>query len=820
MRIERALAVIATGILFAVGSAATADPVKYQTPPAPIAEILRAPPTPSVSLSRDDRTLAIFGREGLPTVAAMASPTLRIGGHRINPRNNGQSEGRSAWLNSLSFEDLATGKMVAVDLPKGARFAYPRWSPDGKTLALVMDTDHGLELWLAAPGAKAAPAPGLAALNATFGTPYQWLPDSSGVLALAIPAARGAPPADPAAPEGPIVQESLGRSAPARTYEDLLQNSHDEALFDYYFTGQLTVARFQPGGASGAVGKPGLIEGFSVSPDGRYLLVTQLQRPFSYLVPSALFPTEIAVWSIDGKPVWQLADRPLADNLPIDFDAVPTGPRDVEWRADAPATLVWAEAQDGGDPKKKVAVHDRLLMRSAPFDAPPVTLADLPDRYARIDWGRGDFALVTGRWFKTRHERRLAVEPDHPGQGRVLLERNYQDQYADPGRPVKTTDARGQEVMQFTPDHKAVFLAGDGASKEGEHPTLSRMALADGKVQLLWQGEDPHYESVVTLLGDTGTRLLTRRESRDEPPNYFVRDLHKKEPRQVTAFKDPAPQFAGVTKQLVSYQRADGVKLSGTLYLPAGYDPKRDGPLPMLMWAYPTEFTDASVAGQVVDRARNRFTRPGGISHLLMVTQGYAVFDGPSMPIIGANGAEPNDSYVEQLVADARAAVDKVVEMGVADRDRIAIGGHSYGAFMTANLLAHSDLFRAGIARSGAYNRTLTPFGFQSEQRNYWQATEVYTAMSPFTYADRIKTPILLIHGEADDNSGTFPIQSERFYAALKGNGAIVRYVVLPFEPHGYRGLESSDQSQWEMVNWLDRWVKHAKPRKPAAPAG
>ncbi|MDB5366494.1 MAG: family peptidase, partial [Rhodospirillales bacterium] len=453
----------------------------------------------------------------------------------------------------------------------------------------------------------------------------------------------------------------------------------------------------------------------------------------------------------------------------------------------------------------------------------PRTLADLKERYAGVTWGRDDVAMVMTRWFKTRHETRLLVDPGKPGTARLWIERNMQDQYKDPGMPVFKTGAFGRPVMQFAADGNSVLVAGLGAARDGDHPYLARMALDTGALDMVWRAEDPsHHEVVAGVLDEAGTLLLTNRQSTTEPPNYFVRKVGAggDAPRQLTHFPDPMPGFAGVEKQTVAYKRADGVALSGTLYLPAGYEPKRDGPLPMLMWAYPTEFTDAAVAGQVVDRARNRFTRPQGMSHLFLVTQGYAVFDGPNMPIIGANGAEPNDTYIEQLTEDAKAAVEAVVGMGVADRERIAVGGHSYGAFMTANLLAHTDLFRAGIARSGAYNRTLTPFSFQAEQRTYWQATDTYTKMSPFTYVQKIKAPILLIHGGADDNSGTFPIQSERFYAALKGNGATVRYVVLPNEPHGYRGRESVLHTLWEMNQWMDRYVKHAKPRTQAAAPG
>ena len=609
------------------------------------------------------------------------------------------------------------------------------------------------------------------------------------------------------------MQENVGRAAPGRTYEDLLTSAHDEALFEHYFTSQL-VRVDVASGAERPLGAPGVIARADLSPDGRYVLVERLHRPYSHVVTSREFPTEIAVWdAATGRPVHAVVDRPLADDLPVAFDAAPKGPRDLEWRADAPATLVWAEAQDGGDPDRKVEVHDRLYALAAPFAGAPRDLADLTLRYRGVAWGRADTALVTERWWRNRHETDLVVDPSGKAPARPVIERNYQDQFNDPGRPLTRPGPYGDPVIAFAPDGQ-VLMTAPGATREGERPFLAKLDLSTGSETKLWQADALAYESVQAVLDEAGDRILTRRESATEPPNYFVRTLgDATPPRALTRFPDPEPQFAGVTKQLVAYTRADGVPLSGTLYLPAGYDKARDGRLPMLMWAYPTEFTDPKVAGQVVDRTRNRFVRPTGISQLFVLTQGYAVMDGFSAPIIGAGGAEPNDTYIPQLVADATAAVDAVVAMGVADRDRIAVGGHSYGAFMTANLLAHSDLFRAGIARSGAYNRTLTPFGFQAEQRTYWQAPEVYNAMSPFAFATKIKAPILLIHGEADDNSGTFPIQSERMYAALKGAGATVRYVTLPNEPHGYRGRESTLHVQWEMVDWLDRYVKHAPPR-------
>lgn len=781
----------------------------YQQPPSPIADILDAEPTPIASLGPDRQRLALFGRSNLPPISELAEPSLRLAGYRINPRNNGPANGRISWLTSITFKDVASGAEVAAALPAGSRFISPTWSPDGGKVAILRDAADGLELWVIDARTGAASALTGAVVNAAAGAGVEWAPDSRSILFRAVPAGRGAAPVIDAAPTGPIVEQTGGSARPVRTYQDLLGSPADESLFDHYFTAQLTLAGLD--GRLTPLGEPGIILGASISPDGQYILQTRVKRPYSYAVPAGLFPGDVIVTDRGGRVVHQVADLPLRDNIPPPFDAVATGRRSVSWRADAPATLVWAEAQDGGDPRGQAEVRDRVFMQAAPFDAEPTRLIDLPERYAGVSWGRDDTAIVYSRWFNTRHETRFLIDPSNPGEGRVLVERNYQDRYNDPGTPLTEPNEAGRQVMIFAGEGRTILMDGPGATREGEYPFLARMNLDTGERTELWRAAQGSYETIVGLLDDDGRRFVSRRETQAAPPNMVVRDLDAAEPQALTTFPDPAPQLAGVTRQTITYSRADGVQLSGTLYLPAGYDAARDGPLPLVMWAYPAEFTDAAVAGQVVD-TDNRFVRPGGSSHLFLLTQGYAVLDDPSMPIVGVEGAEPNDTYIEQLSASAQAAVDAVVNMGVADRNRIAVGGHSYGAFMTANLLAHTDLFRAGIARSGAYNRTLTPFGFQAEQRTYWEATDTYTEMSPFTYANRINEPILLIHGEADDNSGTFPVQTERFYAALKGTGATARYVVLPHEAHGYRARESVGHTLWEMVEWLDRHVKTAPP--------
>ncbi|ANC54972.1 aminoacyl peptidase [Brevundimonas sp. GW460-12-10-14-LB2] len=796
----------------AQNAAPAAGPMVYQQPPAPIADILDAKPTPSSMLSPDRRTLVLMDRSNLPSIKALAEPMLRLAGTRINPRNNGAAESRVAWLTGLSLQAVDGGQPRVVALPDGARFTAPRFSPDAKSLAFVLDRPTGLELWVVDVASARARKLIDPVVNMTGGTGYEWLPDSSGLLVEAVPAGRGPAPDVTAAPTGPNIEETAGRVAPVRTYQDLLSNPGDEALFDHYFTSQLTLVPLN--GRARTIGAPAVYLDASVSPDGKYILHEIAKRPYSYAVPDDLFPTEIVVTDLNGRVVRTVADLPLRDDVPTAFDAVAPGPRAVGWRADAPATLTWVEALDGGDIRKQAEFRDRVFMQAAPFTSEPVKLIDLKERYGGVVWGRDDLAIVNSRWFNTRHETRFVVDPSNPGEGRVLLERNYQARYDNPGQPVTQPNAQGRSVIRFDPQGR-ILMSGAGATPQGEFPFLAAMDPATGRSERLWTSANTDYEAVVGFLDADGKRVVTQRETRLDPPNLQIRDLTTGQTTRLTNFPDPAPQLAEATRQLVTYERADEVKLSGTLYLPAGYDKDRDGPLPMLMWAYPAEFTDAAVAGQTVD-VQNRFVRPGGSSHLFLLTQGYAIFDNPSMPIIGKDGAEPNDTYVEQLVADAKAAVDAVVGMGVADRDRIAVGGHSYGAFMTANLLAHSDLFRTGIARSGAYNRTLTPFGFQSEQRNYWEATEVYTEMSPFTYANKLNEPILLIHGEADDNSGTFPVQSERFYAALKGLGATARYVTLPLEAHGYRARESVGHTLWEMTRWLDQYVKNAPP-KPAA---
>jgi dipeptidyl aminopeptidase/acylaminoacyl peptidase len=781
----------------------------YRTPPQVLVDIVDAPPTPWTRLDPSREWLLLLELPSLPPIAELAERELRLGGLRIRPQTHAPSRtGYFSGLDLVRISDLAERRIAG--LPEGARLQNVQWSPDGSRLAFTNARADGIELWVAelANGQARRLVDGL---NIAAGTSPQWLRDGRTLVCTLVPAREGPEPAATAVPAGPVIEQSAGRSAPTRTYQDLLKSAYDEGLFEHYLTAQVATVTLD--GQTAPIGPPGLYLDISPSPDGRYLLVQTIHRPFSHLVQARRFPRRIEVWDLQGNVVHTVADLPAQEEIPSGIDSVPTGRREVAWRDDAPATLFWVEALDGGDPARQAAERDRLFLLPAPFAGEPAPLATLGYRFSQITWGSDGVALVDESWQKTRRARTWAVQPGAGDKSRsaLLFDRSSEDRYSDPGDPLLAVNAWGRRVLR-TAGAGGLFFRGDGASPEGDRPFLDAWDLGTKESRRLFRSAAPYYEYPIDLLDAAGRYLLLRRESVDEPPNYAVRDLRTGTLRQLTHFPDPAPQLRGVHKELIRYAREDGVQLSGTLYTPPGWKPG-DGPLPTLFWVYAQEFKSAGAAGQVND-SPYRFARVVVGSPLPWLTQGYAVLDNPSLPIVGEGDREPNDTYVQQLVASARAAVDEVVRRGVADRRRIAIGGHSYGAFTTANLLAHSDLFAAGIAETGAYNRTLTPFGFQVEERSLWKAPETYMAMSPFMFADKIHAPILLIHGQADSNSGTDPIQSERFFNALKGNGATARLVLLPLESHFYRGRESVLHALWETSTWLETYVKN----RPAPP--
>ena len=805
-RAPRPIAAAISFVLASTLSVRLAAQESYRVPPREVVDILDAPPPPATFVSPDRAWLLLADRAAMPTIADLSQPMLRLAGARINPVTNGPF--RALTYTGLKFERIADGQVREVGGLAGAKIGWPMWAPDGRRIAFTVTGSTGIGIWTASVDSGHQRRLMAPALNAALGAPCSWMPDGTELLCSFVADGRGPAAAASRLPAGPHLQTADGRASPAPTYEDLLQNPDDERLFEYYFTSRLARVNVATGQQTW-IGEPGIYDAADASPNGQYILVQRLHAPYSYSVPANRFPLTVEIWDREGRLVRRIADLPLADHIPI--RGVRAGPRAPQWRPDKPATLVWAEALDGGDPRRQVPQRDRVVALTLP-SGDTAEVARTEFRFGGLLWGeRGGFALLTEFDRAARRTRQWIINVEQPGTApRKLFDRSSEDVYGDPGRPVMRPTPAGDLVLLQSADGRFLYLSGAGASPQGEHPFLDRLDLRTLQTQRLFASADPYYETLLAVLDPAATRILTSRESQGEPPNVFLRDLVRRvAARQLTDVRDPAPQLRAVRKQLVTAQRPDGVALSGTLYLPPGY--QAGTRVPLILWVYPAEFGTADAASQVRG-SPNRFTRIAGASQLFLLTQGYAVLDNPSLPVVGGDTA--NNGYVPQVVAGARAWIDKMVELGISDGWRVGVGGHSYGAFTTANLLAHSDLFRTGIARSGAYNRSLTPFGFQNEERTYWQARDVYTRMSPFTYADSVNEPILLIHGEADDNTGTFPIQSDRMFAALKGLGARATLVTYPYEAHGYAARETLLDCVARMIEWYDRYVKNAAPRQ------
>ncbi|PZX57716.1 dipeptidyl aminopeptidase/acylaminoacyl peptidase [Algoriphagus ratkowskyi] len=776
----------------------------YQTPPKSIADLVNAPSTPSVRFSKNGDWMLVMERSDSPSIETLSQPELKIAGMRINPATSGPS--RQIGVENIKIKKTQTGEEIQITgLPAQPNMGGMSISDDEKYMVFTQSDADGISLWLVDLTTNSAKKLTDKIVNDVYGNSVLWTPGNK-LLVKAVNPTRGSIPVRPSAPAGPIIQETTGDAAPSRTYQDLLENPYDEALFAYFMDSQLMEIDLE--GNKKPIGPTGMIKSMDLSPDGSYLMVDLIKKPFSYLVPASRFPYDVEIWSKEGKKVKALAQIPLDENRPTGFDATVTGPRNINWRADKAAMLYWVEAQDGGDGRVEMKERDIVYTLAAPFSGSKQKLATSAYRFGGIAWGDDSFAILSERWSSSRKDMRSVINPSNSSQAKqVIIDRSSDDLYNDPGDPVMTENEFGELVLLRKGD--LLYMRSPGGSDEGDMPYLSTFNTKTKEETILWRSQAPYYERVAKVLNDDATEFITIKESTDIQPNYWLVNTKKRiAPQQITNFDNPYESIKGIQKQLVTYERNDGLNLSAVIYTPEGFEAGKDAPLPVLMWAYPREYKSKEVASQVRG-SQYSFTRVSSGSPLFWVTRGYAVMDRTEMPIVGEGEKEPNDYFLDQLVANAEAAIDEIVELGIGDRNRIAVGGHSYGAFMTANLLSHTDLFAAGIARSGAYNRTLTPFGFQYEQRTYWEAPEVYFNMSPFSFAHKVKTPILLLHGQADNNSGTFPIQSERYYNALKGHGATARLVFLPNESHGYAAKESINHMLWEMDNWLEKYVKN-----------
>jgi dipeptidyl aminopeptidase/acylaminoacyl peptidase len=785
-----------------------------------------SPPVPRVSPTQD--AILLVSWQDYPSIARVSTPFLRLAGVRVEPKNHSKHDtpggyGITPCARSFELVRIADASQVSIALPEGACPGAPVWAADGKRFAFVNLAPEAVELWIGdAKTGKIHKVPGVR-LNPMFNDEMQWMPDQKTLLVKLVPDGMGAPPPEPVVPAGPSIQETTGEKGQSSTYEnrDTLGNKHDEDVFDYYAASQLALVDAATEAIT-PVGKPGNFEAVASAPDGQHILVAAIHKPYSYVTTYDRFPCEVEVWDTSDRSqvrVHTIASLPLEDRVPI--AGVPLGPRDFSWRATEPATLVWAEALDGGDWKVKVPARDKVLLQKAPFDSPAVEITRTEQRFIGFAWSEQAGTALLNEYDENRHWRRtfvIDVDDQQPKQ-RLLWDLSTDERYANPGNPVMRQLANGSRVVREEGD--SIYLAGFGASPDGDRPFLDRLDLKTLKSERLFRSDKTSYEQFLSFTGPNTKTFLTWHQSPTDPPNAFLRTLGKaiindapageasfaSTSVALTHIPDPSPSVRAIKKRLVKYKRDDGLDLSFTLYTPPDY--KEGTRVPTILYAYPLDYADASKAGQVTG-SQETFTQLR--QYRLLLLAGYAIIDNAAFPIVG-DPKKAYDTYLEQLVADAKAAVDEAVRLGVADPDRIGVTGHSHGALMTANLVAHSDLFRAGVATSGSYNKTLTPFGFQNERRSVWEASDVYLKVSPFFSADKLKTPLLIMHGAEDANPGTTPIQSHKLYEAIRGNGGITRLVILPHEPHWYTAMESNEQMVYEMLRWFDKYVKNAQAR-------
>ncbi|MGG9962443.1 prolyl oligopeptidase family serine peptidase [Ferruginibacter sp. SUN106] len=787
-------------LFFATCKLSAQDAIEYQTPPKEIYDLVMAKPTPGVNFNSKGQYMLVLDRSSMPSVEDLAQPELRIAGLRINPNNFSPS--RTAYFTSITIKEVNSGKEFAVTgLPANLKAGNLQWSPNEDKAAFTNTTNTTVDIYVIDIKTHKATKVNKAAVNLVLGAAFDWI-DNNSLLYTAVNKPLSMAPKKPLAPKGPTVQENLGKVAASVTYQDLIKNPFDESQFEFYATTQLIKNN---NGTETKIGIPAIYSSVNTSPDKKYLLVERIDKPFSYLVTAGGFNSTMLITDMNGNTLKQLAKLPSSELAPTGNDNVLNAPRGYNWLDNSPATVQWIEPLDSGLIKKKMDFHDAAYILAAPFTGTPKELVKTAQRMYNVTDVTTDLFFVT-EGSRAKHRQKMS-KLTADGKMEVLIDRSTDDAYNDPGTPLTEKNKYGRNTIKLV-NGTQLFMRGIGASSKGDLPFLNSFNINTKETKQLWRCEEPYYETLTDVLDFDKLIIITNKQSQTEPPNYYVRNLSTGTAKAITAFADPQPGLRGITKQKITYKRKDGVDLAADLYLPKGYDKAKDGPLPVMMWAYPREFKSAADAAQLRG-SKYTFTRVGYGSIVFWATQGYAIMDNTEFPIVGEGDKQPNDNFVDQLTWSAEAAINKIAEMGVGDSSRVAVGGHSYGAFMTANLLAHTNLFKAGIARSGAYNRTLTPFGFQNEERTYWQAPEVYFNMSPFAFADKIKTPLLMIHGEADNNPGTFPIQSERLYNAIKGHGGTVRFVQLPFEAHGYAAKENILHMLWEQHQWLEKYVKH-----------
>jgi dipeptidyl aminopeptidase/acylaminoacyl peptidase len=774
------------------------DAITYKTPPKEILDLVAAKPSPGVSIDSKGEWMVILERSDMPSVEELAQPELRIAGLRINPNNFGPS--RANYSIGMRLKNISMNQESTIaGLPINLKAGNIQWSPNEDKIAFTHTTKNTIDLYVIEVKTKKATKINKQAVNEVMGGAYDWY-DNNTIYYLSAPKPASQAPPKPLAPKGPVVQQNLGKVAASVTYQDLIKSPYDAELFEFYATTQMIK---NTNGVETKLGTPIIYSNFDVSPDNKYMLVERIDKPYSYLVTAGGFNSTVYIADANGKPLSTIAKLPSSELAPSGYDNVLNAPRGHSWVSTLPSSIMWIEPLDSGLIKKKVDYHDAVYMQNIATKANAMQVLKTTMRLNGVSPITENLFLIT-EGSRVKHTQRQSKFNLQTNEFTTLIDRSTDDAYNNPGTPIFAKNKFGKNSIKLL-NTNTLLMRGAGSSPQGDMPFLRAFNIETKEVKELWRCTEPYYETVTDIIDYENLRFITSKQSQNETPNYYL--YTNKVPKALTNFPDPQPALRGVTKEKITYKRKDGVDLAADLYLPKGYNKEKDGLLPVIMWAYPREFKSSSDAAQIRG-SKYTFVRVGWGSPVFWATQGYAVMDNTEFPIVGEGDKQPNDNFIEQLVANAQAAIDKIAAMGIGDSTKVAVGGHSYGAFMTVNLLAHCKLFKAGIARSGAYNRTLTPFGFQNEERTYWQAPDLYYKMSPFSYANQIKTPLLMIHGEADNNPGTFPIQSERLFNAVKGHGGTVRFVQLPYESHGYAARENILHTLWEQHQWLEKYLK------------
>ncbi|MCI5054596.1 MAG: prolyl oligopeptidase family serine peptidase [Flavobacteriales bacterium] len=785
----------------------------WQSPPKDILDVLYAPKLPRTSTAPNGAYILLTDPVVYPTLSELAAPMHKLAGLRVNPKNN-YYHGYHGGTNPRLLK-VDNGEIINLDLPEKAEILRTEWTSNGKKFALMVGFEDRVELWMGKVDGSTKKVPNII-INPLIDLGVRWLPDQKRLLIRRINN-RGEAPQKPTIPTAPKILESTNATATS-TYEarNLLETSYDDEAFSHFTSCELVIYNPETDEIK-TIGKTDNYTNSSFSPDGNYILVERVVAPWSHEVAFWRFATEIEIWDPNGKLVSKIASLPVANQVPT--HGVSEGPRFVSWNPSEASTLYWTEALDGGDPLAKAEYRDRIMKLKAPFkdEAEEVFKAEHRIIPYQSFWGQGEnqnILMLTQRERMKRHKYVWLLDIDK-GTSKQWFDFDESDVYANPGYPVFTKLKNGKRAFKIK--NNKVYFKGKGGTPEGDRPFLDLRDITNNQSERVFRCDPEKYEHFIDFADDD--QFILSSESSKEVPNLYLAKLGKKVKAEkgettrqltkqpITDFKDPTPELRKIEKRLIKYKREDGVELSFQLLLPPNYE--EGTKLPTVLYAYPLEYSGAKTAGQVRGSTR-RYMRIYGPSHKFFLMRGYAVLDNTAMPMIG-DPETVYDTFVPQLVADAEAAVSKAVEIGIADPERIGVIGHSHGGLMVANLLAHTDLFSAGIARSGSYNKTNQPFGFQGERRSLFEARDVYIQVSPTFFADKVNEPVLVIHGNDDSNPGTLTPQSEVFYEAVKGSGGTARLVLLPFEDHGYRAKESVEHVIWEQLEWFDKYVKNKK---------